>query len=626
MRLLRAFLPAFLVLVGCCFAATNAWASDDEIDSWDAIYTVNADGSADVTETIVWRFGSYSGRHGINRDLIVREKWDEEHDASYPVSNIKVESPDASSHFETSVTDTGASEQQLRIRIGDPDETVNTDTATYILHYRIDGVTRVFDDHDEFYWDVLGDNNPSIKQANFTVSVPGGVTKVACYTGWVKSDTRCQSASVDGDNVAHFSQSEITSGSLLTVVAGVSKGELNHAGPILVQPLAAEKQAQQRMLLMQAGAAAVGTTLISALVGWGYVRKRRDDRYAGVAPGNFPVNPQEAPIIKDDGSTPIPVFFNPPAIPVALAGVLEDGVFNSRETTATLLSLAVRGHLTIVESSNKGLLSSGSTITLVRRQSNNKLYPFEANFLNKLFGNKSEVTLDGYGMLQKAHKALNADIEQLAQQDMALFKKLTPNWASGLGQMKFGSSSFSPFILFAVITIPMLGFSFDSLDSGLVMILLAAVLPALLVVLICKRLTRRGTRSADGRVFTDQVIGFREYISTAEADQIRFEEGEDIFSKFLPWAAVFGETKRWVTICERLIKMGRLSADTPYWYAGANYHYWLVHNGISNMVSSVSTASMPEPAKSSGSGFGGGSGFSGGFSGGGGGGGGSSSW
>ena len=59
-----------------------------------------------------------------------------------------------------------------------------------------------------------------------------------------------------------------------------------------------------------------------------------------------------------------------------------------------------------------------------------------------------------------------------------------------------------------------------------------------------------GCRPAPGRAVRcwRRPRGFREYIRTAEAEQLRFEEGQDIFSRYLPFAVVFGETDRWVRI------------------------------------------------------------------------------
>ena len=124
----------------------------------------------------------------------------------------------------------------------------------------------------------------------------------------------------------------------------------------------------------------------------------------------------------------------------------------------------------------------------------------------------------------------------------------------------------------------------------------------------------------------DQVEGFRTYLATAEADQLRFEEGEDIFSKYLPWAIVFELADRWAELCGQLVAMGRLPDATPYWYTGNFYGGYF---NTAFLTSNLTAAATPAPSTSgsSGTGFGGGSSFGGGgFSGGGGGGGGSSSW
>src|SRR5215217_798782 len=158
-----------------------------------------------------------------------------------------------------------------------------------------------------------------------------------------------------------------------------------------------------------------------------------------------------------------------------------------------------------------------------------------------------------------------------------------------------------------------------------VLLLLIPLLPIIITVAVIRAKLKRGQRTAEGRAVCDQVEGFRTYLATAEADQLRFEEGEDIFSKYLPWAIVFELADRWAKICSDLVAMGRLPDATPYWYVG-NYHVGAFNTGF--LTGSLTSAATPAPsAGSSGSGFGGGSSFGGGgFSGGGGGGGGSGSW
>jgi uncharacterized membrane protein len=134
----------------------------------------------------------------------------------------------------------------------------------------------------------------------------------------------------------------------------------------------------------------------------------------------------------------------------------------------------------------------------------------------------------------------------------------------------------------------------------------------------------RGQRNAAGRAVTDQLIGFRTYLATAEADQLQFEEGEDIFSKYLPWAIAFELADRWQRVCAQLVAAGRITPN-PYWYAGPSYYSSGFAAG--NISQTVAHTFDPPPAPA-GSGGGGGSssGFSGGSSGGGGGGGGGGSW
>jgi uncharacterized membrane protein len=158
-----------------------------------------------------------------------------------------------------------------------------------------------------------------------------------------------------------------------------------------------------------------------------------------------------------------------------------------------------------------------------------------------------------------------------------------------------------------------------------VLLLLIPLLPILITLAVIRAKLKRGQRSAEGRAICDQVEGFRTYLATAEADQLKFEEG-DIFSKYLPWAIIFELADRWAKICGDLVTMGRLPNQTPYWYIG---NYQMAAFNTAFLTSSLTSAATPVASSSGagGTGFGGGSSFgAGGFSGGGGGGGGSGSW
>ena len=117
-----------------------------------------------------------------------------------------------------------------------------------------------------------------------------------------------------------------------------------------------------------------------------------------------------------------------------------------------------------------------------------------------------------------------------------------------------------------------------------------------------------------------QARGFELYLRTAEADQIKFEEGIDVFSRYLPYAIMFGVAERWTKVFEQLAAEGRYTFDTP-WYVGYGYGYgFSAHSFASSMDNLASTMSSSmqhaTAATSGGSGFSGGGGFGGGGGGG----------
>ena len=103
------------------------------------------------------------------------EPYDETQDAVYQITNISVTSPDDVATQFSSRTDEakGGREEQLRLRIGDPDRTISAPTATYVISYDLAGAMRTSGSYDEFYWDATGlDWTASIKQVAVSVTVP----------------------------------------------------------------------------------------------------------------------------------------------------------------------------------------------------------------------------------------------------------------------------------------------------------------------------------------------------------------------------------------------------------------------------------------------------------------------
>ena len=134
-------------------------------------------------------------------------------------------------------------------------------------------------------------------------------------------------------------------------------------------------------------------------------------------------------------------------------------------------------------------------------------------------------------------------------------------------------------------------------------------------------------RTARGTAALQDARGFELYVTKAEANQLKFEEGEDLFSKYLPYAIAFGVADKWAKKFEELATQGRTLAEPHLVRRGFVYGaFWANAAGLGDRMdqfASFADAAMtaPTPGSSGGSGFCGGGGFSGGGGGGGGGGG-----
>ncbi|HEY5980539.1 MAG TPA: DUF2207 domain-containing protein [Microlunatus sp.] len=607
-RLLLGF-AALLLAVGFSVAATQpAAAASDQIEKFAIEYTMGTDGVLQAKETIVWRFGSDSGRHGIDRYFVTREPYGTtDQDAVYTVDVESVTSPDpgvATQFSENTYETDGGRGEQLRIRIGDPDETISSPTATYVITYSVKGAMRTFSGYDEFYWDATGsDWTAPMTDVSVKATVPGGAQELSCFAGPVQSDQACTSKDVS-DGVGEFTQNSLPAGQGLTIGVKITPGLITDNAPHL-EPDGSKLSAGEKAGLIALAGVGAASVVGSAIVGTLWWRKNgRDQRYAGLPPGTVPLPGQQAPVVPSDPDLPIPVAFTPPRIPVAEAGLLVDGQVDTRETAATIIDLAVKGALTVQSAGKKDF-----QVTLV--DPDRATAPHEMVLLTELFGGRppgAVEDLSKQGSLTAAHQAMQASVRnQVASRGW--FRKVpSAAAASGFG---FGLVAFAVFLGFVL--------------GAVFLLILVPLLPILIAFAIIRYKLRRGQRTADGRAVCDQVEGFKTYLATAEADQIRFEEGEDIFSKYLPWAIAFELADRWAKVCGDLVAMGRLPNEVPYWYVGT-YNMAAFNTGF--LTSSLATAAAPAPSSSaSGTGFGGGSSFGGGgFSGGGGGGGGGGSW
>jgi Predicted membrane protein (DUF2207) len=614
---------AFLLMVVTALAwalvaPTRAYAADAQIDSFTINYEMQPSGVLKVRETIVWRFGSNSGRHGMQRHLVTREPDpNSDQDFVYGISNINITSPDpgVATQFSSKTTESqGGRERELNVRIGDPNQTVSAPTATYVISYDVTGAMRSFGGYDEFYWDASGFGNPLIKELTITATVPGGAQDATCFAGPPGSTTLCATKKFTKGGEATFGQTNVLPGQSVSIGVKITPNLVADNKPHM-EPNGSKLSPAEGVGALTLAAVTLLVAVVSPILGMLWWRKNgRDQRYAALAPGTVPLPGQQVRVVPNDPDIPIPVAFFPPPIPAAEAGLLIDGQVDARETAATIIDLAVRGAL-IVESHGE----DDFRVTLL--DPNKASAAHERVLLTSLFAGEppgAERDLSRPGSIGSAHEQMRDSVRtQVAARGW--FRKVP----SAAGTSSFGLAV----VAIAVFATLALGFWIAwASELPRALLLLIPVLPIIITLAVIRAKLKRGQRAAEGRAVCDQVEGFRSYLATAEADQLKFEEGEDIFSKYLPWAIIFELADRWAKICGDLVTMGRLPNQTPYWYIGS---YQMAAFNTAFLTSSLISAATPVASVSgaAGTGFGGGSSFgAGGFSGGGGGGGGSSGW
>lgn len=583
-------------------------ATEDVFDSFDVQATLNTDGTVNVAETITLRFGSASGRHGLERTLITREPDpDTGQDMLFPVDNISAESLTPGASGSLGITHQGSGrETYVQIRIGEADRVVSTETATYRLSYRIAGLMRHSDAFDELYWDLTGSSMPAITKMSATITVPGGAQGVFCSIATPGEFGSCAQAVTDADQRATFAGS-IPAGQLMTVSVKVSSGLVSPNTPIFAENA---DTAEERLGNTLLGASSVAGALV-ALGGWWMVRRRTGDlRFLDLPPGVLPAKGTEGREGRDPKGLEIPVAFSPPRLSLAEAGLLLDGEGNVRHTTAMLVGLAVNGAIKL-----RSEEPAEATLIDAARAKDGP----SQKLLAHLFDSSGVASLSEPGTLTQAHTAVQSQAKKTAGRE---------HWF-------LPSATASPRTAWLTVGAVAGGFLAVTVLGAAVLYLWPLALAVVLTGLYAASKLARIRRTGRGRALTDQVEGFRTYLATAEADQLQFEEGEDIFSKYLPWAILFDLTDRWTRVCEQLVAMGRLPDAPPDWYYGTSWNLHTMSWQLQSMQQSVATAAGPPPPSfsdsgfgSSGSAFGGGGSFGGGggFSGGGGGGGGGGSW
>jgi len=597
-RLVRSLVAAVAVVL---MSAVHALAQSPEevIHDYAVEIQILPDGDLRITETIDYDFGSQL-RHGIFRTIPSRFPYDEVNDRVYPIEDVSVQSATAPSDIE--VSEEGGS---TTIRVGDPDVEISG-RHTYSLTYRVRGALNAFTDHDELFWNAIGDEwQASIDRAQVTVQAPGAIQRVACFQGYEGSTEPCDLAAFEATKARFSPGRSLAAYEGMTVVVAIPKGAVPEPEPILE-----ERWSAARAFSVNAGTAAASLAVLVILGGglfrmWS--REGRDRRFLG-SPidqvlGSTTGEDEAVPLGEGDAEAPVE-FAPPEGVRPGQIGTLIDERANVIDVTATIVDLAGRGFLLIQEIPDRGLFSKTDWNLIRLEKGETELLSYEKKLLDGLFQSGNEVKVSE---LKTTFAARLHAVEQSLYADAMQQKwfrtrpdHVRTRWA-GRGALLAVAGGILTFVLarwthWGLVGIPVI-------VAGVALALLARWMPA---------------RTAKGTAMLRRIRGFRRVIATAETHMSRWAEEENVFTRYLPYAIVFGLTKKWAKAFEDL----GLEPDTSSWYVGPHaFTAMAFANSIDGFAVTTGGTLASTPSSSGSSGFGGG-----GFSGGGGGGGGGGSW
>jgi uncharacterized membrane protein len=556
--------------------AASASARELKIEKFSAEVFVQQDATLDVTETIEVNFiGAW---HGLYRTI--------------PVEYVTPQGFNYSL-FVKFMGATDAAGQPLKVESSRQghylkwkiyvDDATDVDRTIH-LHYQVRNALKFFEDHDELYWNVTGDEwDVPVGDASAQIMLPPGVSGVRTneFTGSYRS--RGQDAEVTtSENTVEASMTRPLSFKVgLTIVVGWDKGFVKEPG---TSDLINQFFESNWPIFLPIP--------VFLFMFWLWSTHGRDPRVG-------PVAVQYAP---PEGMSP------------AEAGTLVDEQAAMRDITATIVDLAVRGYIVIEETEKSGMMGLVHNKDYVFHLKKSAkewagLKSHELVLLAGIFSNGAQTDVELSSLQNQFYKNLpsikESIFDALMQHGYFLHRPDYVRSGYATGGIAFAVAFFlvgnwlsqktgvavAPFLVAAIL-------------SGAIIVGFGWIMPA---------------RTADGAKALAGVLGFEDFLTHVESDHMnRISQTPETFEKFLPYAMALGVEKKWVGAFQNIY------SQPPSWYQGGYYNggfYPLMFiSSLDNMAVRASSVMASAPRSSGGSGFGGGGMSGGGFGGGGGGG------
>jgi uncharacterized membrane protein len=568
----------FLTLFSLFVCAAPA--KELRIEKFSSEIVVAPNGSIDVTEVITVRFigGPW---HGLYRSIPVEYVTPQQLNYSLFLTVKNIADSDGNKlKFEASRE---RHYRKLKIFVPNADNS----THTISIEYTVSDALRFFEDHDELYWNITGDEwDVPIQTADARIILPEGTTNIRAnvFTGSFRSTAHDADVEIVGNGVEVRTRDPLRYHEGLTVAVAFDKGFVH-------EPTAFDKFS----LFVRSNWPLGLPFVVFAIMFYLWWTQGRDPRLR-----------------------PIAAQYEPPdQLTPGEAGTLVDNSADMRDITSSIVDLAVRGYMAIEEHQKDrmlGLVHDKDYNFVLKKERSEwaTLKPHEQVLLNGFF------TMGTVGESVSMSSLENRFYKNLPDIKSRIFESLVTHGYYRRRPDSVRASYIGVGVVIGLLSI----WGGTGIASSMGMAPLTFIIAgALSAVIICgfgwfmPAHTEQGARALEG------VLGFEDFLNHVESDRFnRTIKTPQMFEKFLPFAMALGVEKNWSKAFQGIM------TQPPDWYRGSygpNFYPMMFTNDLSTMSSRASSVMASAPRSSGGSGFGGGGGggFSGGGFGGGGGGG-----
>ncbi|WP_405071073.1 DUF2207 domain-containing protein [Kribbella sp. NBC_01510] len=532
-------------------AAGSGSAADPAVTSFDSQVRVERDGLLRVSET--WKLSNVSGT--FTRFIVTRDHLPDDVDHVQEIGDLNVKA--------------GGQDKQADVKTdGDVTSVAVADvsgTTQLDFTYTVKGaVAKTLNGTEVRFAPLTGINLP-VTQANILFSTPE-VSHVSCFAGAIDSNTPCTLAQIGETSGPTFQQQMLPPGNTVRMVIGFPEGEI--AANSIVEYRKTFKRAfstDTAQLLTALAILLLGVIALLVLY-----RLRGRDR----------VDPRRVvPASLFSLGTDTRIDFSPPSdLRPGEVGTLIDERIDPVDVTATIIDLAVRGHITIIELAHETEYARPDwELRRVSNAPSEELQRYENVLIRAIFGDSDSVLVSELGRQVRAN---------LAQVQDALYDGVVKrgwfNERPDRTRSLWATIGIATTVLGVALTVVL------ALLSTWGLVGLAVTLAGIGLIVVGRYMPAKAP--AAGRVL-GQVAAIRGELLEMDVSELPVDQHAELCSRALPYAVVLGGSERWIDALVATDSTPDEEDEGFTWYRGPRgWHLQYLPDSLRNLTTNLTGA------------------------------------